>query len=121
MIISENKTCNWNNTGLSDVCNPLTDRERSPGVCSVLCPPDWRSEARVTLYKIIRLIKVGKIFTDVLCLFPEKRKLTNKDQPLWERILHGPSDDIMRVFLMDIDEEEVSDDVSVLASYPERV
>ncbi|XP_035523342.1 ras association domain-containing protein 6 isoform X2 [Morone saxatilis] len=42
----------------------------------------------------------------------EKRKLNNRDQPLWERILQGPSDDIMRIFLMDMDEEEVSNDVA---------
>lgn len=42
----------------------------------------------------------------------EKRKLNNGDQPLWERILQGPSDDIMKIFLMDMDEEEVSNDVS---------
>lgn len=42
----------------------------------------------------------------------EKRKLTNRDQPLWERILQGPSDDIMKMFLMDMHEEEVSNDVA---------
>ncbi|XP_034751627.1 ras association domain-containing protein 6 [Etheostoma cragini] len=42
----------------------------------------------------------------------EKRKLSNKDQPLWERILQGPSDDIMKIFLIDMDEEEVSNDVA---------
>ncbi|XP_072309681.1 ras association domain-containing protein 6 isoform X2 [Eucyclogobius newberryi] len=42
----------------------------------------------------------------------EKRKLCNRDQPLWERILQGPSDDIMKVFLMDREEEEVSNDVA---------
>ncbi|XP_029693590.1 ras association domain-containing protein 6 isoform X3 [Takifugu rubripes] len=42
----------------------------------------------------------------------EKRKLSNRDQPLWERVLHGPSEDIMRIFLMDRDEEEVSNDVA---------
>lgn len=49
---------------------------------------------------------------------PEKRKLSNKDQPLWERILQGPSDDIMRIFLMDMDEQEVSNDVSARRSGP---
>lgn len=48
----------------------------------------------------------------VLVFCPEKRKLSNRDQPLWERILQGPSDDIMKIFLMDMDEEEVSNDVS---------
>ncbi|XP_026196173.1 ras association domain-containing protein 6 [Anabas testudineus] len=42
----------------------------------------------------------------------EKRKLGNRDRPLWERILQGPSDDIMKIFLMDTDEEEVSNDVA---------
>ncbi|XP_054612190.1 ras association domain-containing protein 6 isoform X2 [Dunckerocampus dactyliophorus] len=42
----------------------------------------------------------------------EKRKMNNRDQPLWERILQGPSDDIMKIFLMDMDEEEVSNDVA---------
>ncbi|XP_047424992.1 ras association domain-containing protein 6 [Mugil cephalus] len=42
----------------------------------------------------------------------EKRKLSNRDKPLWERILQGPSDDIMKIFLMDMDEEEVSNDVA---------
>ncbi|XP_076020000.1 ras association domain-containing protein 6 [Genypterus blacodes] len=43
----------------------------------------------------------------------EKRKLNNSDHPLWERILQGPSDDIMKVFLMDRDEDEVSSDVAL--------
>ncbi|XP_068609144.1 ras association domain-containing protein 6 [Brachionichthys hirsutus] len=42
----------------------------------------------------------------------EKKKLSNRDQPLWERILQGPSDDIMKIFLMDMEEEEVSNDVA---------
>ena len=52
------------------------------------------------------------------CVHLEKRKLSNRDQPLWERILQGPSDDIMKIFLMDMDEEEVSNDVSVPALPP---
>lgn len=46
------------------------------------------------------------------CFFLEKRKMSNRDQPLWERILQGPSDDTMKIFLMDMNEEEVSNDVS---------
>ena len=46
----------------------------------------------------------------------EKRKLSNRELPLWERILQGPSDDIMKIFLMDMHEEEVSNDVSLLTS-----
>ncbi|XP_041825199.1 ras association domain-containing protein 6 [Melanotaenia boesemani] len=42
----------------------------------------------------------------------EKKKLTERDKPLWERILQGPSDDIMKMFLMDMHEEEVSKDVA---------
>lgn len=42
----------------------------------------------------------------------EKRKLSIRDQPLWERILQGPSEDIMKIFLMDREEEEVSNDVA---------
>ncbi|KAM4528121.1 ras association domain-containing protein 6 isoform 1-T1 [Odontesthes bonariensis] len=42
----------------------------------------------------------------------EKRKLSNRELPLWERILQGPSDNIMKIFLMDMHEEEVSNDVA---------
>lgn len=42
----------------------------------------------------------------------EKRRLGESERPLWERVLHGPSDDIMRMFLMDRNEEEVSNDVA---------
>ncbi|CAG5867260.1 unnamed protein product [Menidia menidia] len=42
----------------------------------------------------------------------EKRKLSNRDHPLWERVMHGPSDDIMKIFLMDMHEEEVNNDVA---------
>ena len=42
---------------------------------------------------------------------PEKRRLGEGERPLWERMMQGPSDDIMRMFLMDRDEEEVSNDV----------
>ncbi|TRY54422.1 hypothetical protein DNTS_023692 [Danionella cerebrum] len=42
----------------------------------------------------------------------EKRRLSCSDLPLWERLLHGPSDSIMKIFLMDADEEEVSLDVA---------
>lgn len=51
----------------------------------------------------------------VIC--PEKKKLCNRDYPLWERILQGPSDDIMKIFLMDMHEEEVSNDVSAKFSF----
>ncbi|KAB5543673.1 hypothetical protein PHYPO_G00082130 [Pangasianodon hypophthalmus] len=42
----------------------------------------------------------------------EKKKLGSSDLPLWERFLQGPSEDIMRIFLMDTDEQEVSMDVA---------
>ncbi|XP_067105960.1 ras association domain-containing protein 6 [Osmerus mordax] len=42
----------------------------------------------------------------------EKRRLGEGERPLWERVLQGPSDDFMRMFLMDRDEEEVSNDVA---------
>ncbi|XP_034565768.1 ras association domain-containing protein 6 [Notolabrus celidotus] len=68
---------------------------------------------------IVQLLNKFKIENDpqefaLYCVHQsgEKRKLSNHDQPLWERILQGPSDDIMRIFLMDMDEEEVSDDVA---------
>lgn len=51
----------------------------------------------------------------MLCVCPEKRKLSDGDQPLWERILQGPSDDIMKIFLINMDEQEVSNAVSCLA------
>ncbi|XP_062411044.1 ras association domain-containing protein 6 [Sardina pilchardus] len=42
----------------------------------------------------------------------ERRKLGSADLPLLERVLQGPSECIMRVFLMDTDEQEVSNDVA---------
>ncbi|XP_031433573.1 ras association domain-containing protein 6 [Clupea harengus] len=42
----------------------------------------------------------------------ERRKLGSSELPLLERILQGPSESIMRVFLMDTDEQEVSNDVA---------
>ncbi|KAK3521968.1 hypothetical protein QTP70_020453 [Hemibagrus guttatus] len=42
----------------------------------------------------------------------ERKKLGSSDLPLWERFLQGPSEDIMRIFLMDTDELEVSMDVA---------
>ncbi|XP_056323412.1 LOW QUALITY PROTEIN: ras association domain-containing protein 6-like, partial [Danio aesculapii] len=42
----------------------------------------------------------------------EKRRLSSSDLPLWERVLQGPSNIIMRMFLMDADEEEISLDVA---------
>lgn len=42
----------------------------------------------------------------------ERKKLCGSDLPLLERILQGPSESIMRIFLMDTDEQEVSNDVA---------
>ncbi|XP_067288698.1 ras association domain-containing protein 6 [Pseudorasbora parva] len=42
----------------------------------------------------------------------EKRRLSSSDLPLWERVLQGPSNSIMKMFLMDADEQEVSLDVA---------
>ncbi|KAG1971020.1 ras association domain-containing protein 6-like [Pimephales promelas] len=42
----------------------------------------------------------------------EKRRLSSSDLPLWERVLQGPSNRIMKMFLMDADEQEVSLDVA---------
>lgn len=53
-----------------------------------------------------------------VCHGAEKRKLSDSELPLWERILQGPSEDIMKIFLMDGDEEEVSNDVSPSSTNP---
>ncbi|CAK6954719.1 ras association domain-containing protein 6 isoform X3 [Scomber scombrus] len=79
-----------------------------------------RISSRMTTDQVIeQLLHKFKIENDpqefaLYCLHQsgEKRKLSNRDQPLWERILQGPSDDIMKIFLMDMDEEEVSNDVA---------
>ncbi|XP_078425915.1 ras association domain-containing protein 6 [Cetorhinus maximus] len=42
----------------------------------------------------------------------EKKKLTDTAFPLWERLLHGPSRKIVKIFLMDKDAEEISTDVA---------
>lgn len=42
----------------------------------------------------------------------EKRRLRSSDLPLWERLLQGPSNGIMKIFLMDADEHEISPDVA---------
>uniref|UniRef100_A0A8C6PB75 Ras association domain family member 6 n=5 Tax=Nothobranchius TaxID=28779 RepID=A0A8C6PB75_NOTFU len=68
---------------------------------------------------IVQLLHKFKIENDpqefaLYCIHQsgEKKKLNNRDYPLWERILQGPSDDIMKIFLMDMYEEEVSNDVA---------
>ncbi|XP_051539301.1 ras association domain-containing protein 6-like isoform X3 [Myxocyprinus asiaticus] len=42
----------------------------------------------------------------------EKKRLSSSDLPLWERLLQGPSNRIMKMFLMDADEQEISLDVA---------
>uniref|UniRef100_A0A3Q0QSP7 Ras association domain family member 6 n=1 Tax=Amphilophus citrinellus TaxID=61819 RepID=A0A3Q0QSP7_AMPCI len=83
-------------------------------------PTKVRISSRMTTDQVIeQLLHKFKIQNDpqefaLYCVRQsgEKRKLSKKEQPLWERILQGPSDDIMKIFLMDADEEEVSDDVA---------
>ncbi|KAM3600253.1 uncharacterized protein V6R79_020118 [Siganus canaliculatus] len=83
-------------------------------------PTKVRISSRMTTNQVIeQLLHKFKIENDpqefaLYCIHQsgEKRKLSDKDQPLWERILQGPSDDIMKIFLMDMDEEEVSNDVA---------
>uniref|UniRef100_A0A3Q3IXT8 Ras association domain family member 6 n=1 Tax=Monopterus albus TaxID=43700 RepID=A0A3Q3IXT8_MONAL len=83
-------------------------------------PTKVRISSKMTTNEVIeQLLHKFKIENDpqefaLYCVHQsgEKRKLSNKDRPLWERILQGPSDDIMKIFLMDADEEEVSNDVA---------
>ncbi|XP_070706670.1 ras association domain-containing protein 6 [Pempheris klunzingeri] len=83
-------------------------------------PTKVRISSRMTTDQVIeQLLNKFKIENDpqefaLYCVHQsgEQRKLSNRDLPLWERILQGPSDDIMRIFLMDMDEEEVSNDVA---------
>lgn len=83
-------------------------------------PTKVRISSRMTTNQVIsQLLNKFKIENDpqefaLYCIHQsgEKRKLSDREQPLWERILHGPSDHIMKIFLMDVDEEEVSTDVA---------
>lgn len=83
-------------------------------------PTKVRTSSRMTTSQVIeQLLNKFKIENDpqefaLYCVHQsgEKRKLNDRDHPLWERILQGPSDDIMKIFLMDMDEEEVSNDVA---------
>lgn len=83
-------------------------------------PTKVRISSRMNTNQVIsQLLNKFKIENDsqefaLYCIHQsgEKRKLSNRDQPLWERILQGPSEDIMKIFLMDMDEEEVSTDVA---------
>uniref|UniRef100_A0A146P666 Ras association domain family member 6 n=1 Tax=Fundulus heteroclitus TaxID=8078 RepID=A0A146P666_FUNHE len=79
-----------------------------------------RISSRMTTDQVIeQLLNKFKIENDpqefaLYCVHQsgEKRKLSHRDHPLWERILQGPSDSIMKIFLMDMHEEEVSNDVA---------
>ncbi|XP_007561702.1 ras association domain-containing protein 6 isoform X1 [Poecilia latipinna] len=79
-----------------------------------------RISSRMTTDQVIeQLLNKFKIENDpqefaLYCIHQsgEKKKLSHRDHPLWERILQGPSDDIMKIFLMDMHEEEVSNDVA---------
>lgn len=83
-------------------------------------PTKVRISSKMTTNQVIeQLLNKFKIENDpqefaLYCVHQsgEKRKLSNRDQPLWDRILQGPSDEIMKIFLMDMDEEEVSNDVA---------
>ncbi|XP_029025641.1 ras association domain-containing protein 6 [Betta splendens] len=83
-------------------------------------PTKVRITSQMTTYQVIeQLLNKFKIQNDpqefaLYCVHQsgEKKKLSNRDEPLWERFLQGPSDDIMKIFLMDADEEEVSNDVA---------
>ncbi|TNN78928.1 Ras association domain-containing protein 6 [Liparis tanakae] len=83
-------------------------------------PTKVRITSRMTTRQVIeQLLKKFKIENDpqeftLYCVHQsgERRKLSDRDQPLWERILQGPSSDIMKIFLIDMDEEEVSIDVA---------
>ncbi|MEQ2283071.1 hypothetical protein AMECASPLE_007319 [Ameca splendens] len=79
-----------------------------------------RISSRMTTDQVIeQLLNKFKIENDpqefaLYCVHQsgEKRKLSHRDYPLWERILQGPSDNIMKIFLMDMHEEEISNDVA---------
>ncbi|XP_056146873.1 ras association domain-containing protein 6 [Lampris incognitus] len=83
-------------------------------------PTKVRISSKMTTHLVIeQLLSKFKIENDpqefaLYCVHQsgEKRKLSNSDQPLWERIFQGPSEDIMKLFLMDMDEQEVSNDVA---------
>ncbi|KPP75435.1 ras association domain-containing protein 6-like, partial [Scleropages formosus] len=83
-------------------------------------PTNVRINSKMTTNEVIvQLLKKFKVENDpkefaLYCIHQsgEKRKLSDLDFPLWERVLQGPSENIMRMFLMDTDEQEVSNDVA---------
>ncbi|KAK6493059.1 ras association domain-containing protein 6 [Huso huso] len=78
-----------------------------------------RINTRMTTQEVIvQLLQKFKVENDhhefaLYCIHAsgEKRKLKESDFPLWERLLQGPSA-ITQIFLMDRDEQEVSNDVA---------
>lgn len=83
-------------------------------------PTNVRINSKMTTHEVIvQLLQKFKIENDphefaLYCIHQsgEKKKLGVSDLPLWERVLHGPSETIMKMFLMDRDEQEVSNDVA---------
>uniref|UniRef100_A0A4W5K724 Ras association domain family member 6 n=1 Tax=Hucho hucho TaxID=62062 RepID=A0A4W5K724_9TELE len=79
-----------------------------------------RINSKMTTHQVIsQLLQKFKIENDpnefaLYCVHQsgEKKKLSDSDMPLWERLLRGPAENIMKMFLMDRDEEEVSNDVA---------
>ncbi|MGH0124719.1 UNVERIFIED_CONTAM: hypothetical protein FKN15_024515 [Acipenser sinensis] len=80
-----------------------------------------RINTRMTTQEVIvQLLQKFKVENDhhefaLYCIHAsgEKRKLKESDFPLWERLLQGPSA-ITQIFLMDRDEQEISNDVSMI-------
>ncbi|KAG7477168.1 hypothetical protein MATL_G00091260 [Megalops atlanticus] len=83
-------------------------------------PTNVRINSSMTTREVIQqLLQKFKIENDpqefaLYCIHQsgERRKLSDSDLPLWERVLNGPSESIMKMFLMDSDELEVSNDVA---------
>ncbi|XP_036832509.1 ras association domain-containing protein 6 isoform X1 [Oncorhynchus mykiss] len=79
-----------------------------------------RINSKMTTHQVIsQLLQKFKIENDpnefaLYCVHQsgEKKKLSDSDLPLWERLVQGPAETIMKMFLMDRDEEEVSNDVA---------
>ncbi|XP_023664285.1 ras association domain-containing protein 6 [Paramormyrops kingsleyae] len=77
------------------------------------------SSTMTTREVIVQLLKKFKVENDPMefalyCIHQsgEKRKLSDSDFPLWERLLQGPSQSVVKMFLMEGDEREVSGDVA---------
>ncbi|KAJ8007507.1 hypothetical protein DPEC_G00118210 [Dallia pectoralis] len=76
--------------------------------------------SKMTTHEVIgQLLQKFKIENDpndfaLYCVHQsgEKKKLSSFQMPLRERVRQGPAENIMKIFLMDQDEEEVSNDVA---------